>query len=207
MQIAPLEASSLDDNARLLARAFEIDPAYRYLMPDGATRQAGLAEFFRRNQRVHLPYRCTYVARDERGALAATVTLRPPGGIAIGALTMLRHGLLPFALRHGRHAVKRLLWLKHTYDALELHAARGAPHMHVHMMAVRPDLQGRGLGSRLLVAVLERGLQQHASQIVLTTHLPENVVFYRRAGFEVIDERTLQPPQSAAYKVWSMVRA
>lgn len=120
---------------------------------------------------------------------------------------MLRYGLVPFALRHGRAAVKRLLWLKHTYDALEREAARGEPHLYVHMMAVEPALQGHGLGTRLLESVLTRGLREHpGTRFVLTTHLAQNVVFYRRAGFEVEDERVLNPPGGQPYTVWSMTR-
>jgi GNAT superfamily N-acetyltransferase len=205
--VSALEAPLLDDNARMLAAAFEVDPAYRYLMPDAATRAAALADFFVRNQRVHLPYRCTYVARMRDGSLGATVTLRPPGGVAISTLTLVRSGLVPFVWKHGRDALKRLLWLKDTYDALEREAARGEPHYHVHMMAVRPELQGKGLGSRLLEAVLERGsAAQPELPIVLTTHLPENIVFYRRAGFEVIDDRVLRPPRAEEYRVYSMAR-
>jgi GNAT superfamily N-acetyltransferase len=207
-EVVPLDAQLLARNARMLAAAFEVDPAYCYLMPDAATRAAGLADFFERNQRVHLPYRCTHLARMADGSLGATVTLRPPGGIAISTLTLLRHGLVPFALRHGRDAVKRLLWLKDTYDALELAAAKGALHHYVHMMAVRPDVQGRGLGSQLLEEVLARGTAARSDlTTVLTTHLEENIVFYRRAGFEVVDERVLQPPRGEPYRVWSMVRA
>jgi hypothetical protein len=57
-----------------------------------------------------------------------------------------------------------------------------------------------------------RVLEEHAApnmvtQTVLTTHLPRNVVFYRRHGFELTSERTLHPPRSHVYTIWSMRRA
>lgn len=203
-----LENGDVPRTAELLGRAFDVDAAYGYLFPDAATRTTGLTHFFQRNLQTHLPYRCTHVAVDAHDRVLATVTLRPPGGVPISLLTMLRRGLLPFALAHGTSAVKRLLWLKDTYDAIEIETAEHAPHAHVHMMAVAKELQGKGLGSRLLRHVL----RLHASpaqtqQTVLTTHLPQNVVFYRREGFEVAHERTLTPPQSHPYTVWSMRRA
>jgi GNAT superfamily N-acetyltransferase len=135
------------------------------------------------------------------------VTLRPPGGVRISALTMLRHGLVPFALRHGPAAVKRLLWLKETYDVLETVVSRGAPHWHVHMMAVAPALQRRGVGTRLLASVLARADRERPrASVVSTTHLHRNVVYYRRAGFEVFEERTLLPPNGLPYSAWSMRR-
>jgi ribosomal protein S18 acetylase RimI-like enzyme len=206
LRVEPLREPQLSALASLLATTFDVDAGYRYLFPDAHERPAGLERFFMGNLQVHLPHGCTRVVLGARGALEATVTLRPPGGIPISKLTMVRRGLLPFALKHGRAAVKRLFWLKHTYDRLEQEAARGAPHWYVHMMAVRRDLQGRGLGGALLERVLEEAQRGAAHPIVLTTHSPQNVVFYRRARFELCDERELQPPGDRPYTVWSMRR-
>jgi GNAT superfamily N-acetyltransferase len=204
MAVRPDHVATL---APMLARAFDVDAAYQYLMPDAEKRLTGLTAFFSGNLRTHLPHACTRVSLDERGP-CATVTLRPPGGVHISTLTMLRHGLLPFAFAHGRSAVNRLLWLKETYDALEAKAARGRPHWYVHMMAVRPDRQGQGLGSRLLERLLAETADRGARvPSVLTTHLRQNLAFYERAGFETTDERTLEPPNGLPYTVWSMVRA
>jgi predicted N-acetyltransferase YhbS len=85
---------------------------------------------------------------------------------------------------------------------------RAQPHWYVHLMAVHPDLQGQGYGSRLLARVLAQTLERDPHlPTVLTTHLPENLVFYRRAGFETIGERTLAPPGGEPYTVWSMARS
>lgn len=191
----------------MLADAFEVDAAYRYLFPDAERRHAGLEDFFTRNLCTHLPHRCSHVAVDAEDRVLGTVTLRPPHGFHISTLTMLRRGLLPFAIAHGRRAVERLLWLKRTYDGLEVEVAGGHAHGYVHMMAVRPDHQGRGIGSRLLAEVLAGDPHTATHPTVLTTHLPQNLVFYRRAGFELISERTMQPPAGASYPVWSMRRA
>lgn len=202
-----LQPEHVAETATLLARAFEIDPAYRYLFPDPAQRPRGLGDFFARNLRTHLPHRCTYALLDAQQRPFATVTIRPPGGIHISTLTMLRRGLLPFAVAHGRAAVRRLFWLKHTYDALEAEAAAHGPHFYVHMMGVAPDQQGRGHGARLLAQILDRTRATTSTvPTVLTTHLPINLEFYRRAGFELSDERTLHPPDAPPYTVWSMRR-
>jgi GNAT superfamily N-acetyltransferase len=205
-RVVSIRAEHLPAVAALLADAFDVDAAYRYLFPAPATRIAGLTDFFTRNLGTHLAHACTYALTGPQG-VCATVTLRPPAGIHISTLTMIRRGLLPFALTHGAHAVKRLFWLKHTYDELEAEAAQAAPHWYVHMMAVRPDVQGRGLGSRLLERIFSQTADRGARlSTVLTTHMPRNLVFYRRAGFELTGERTLQPPNGAPYTVWSMAR-
>lgn len=206
LHIEPLAHGEVPALAALLADSFRDDAAYRYLLRAEADPTPGLARFFERNLRTHLPYRCTYVARDRSGALLATVTARPPGGVPISAATMVRRGVIPFMFAHGPSAVKRLVWLKDTYDALEQRAAGHAVHWHVHMMAVRRDAQGRGIGSAVLRDVLERSEQAGTHPIVLTTHLPENVAFYRRARFEVTAEQALAPPGARPYTVWSMRR-
>jgi len=150
----PLAASQVDALAPLLATSFDDDPAFQYMFPAAETRTRGLSDFFARNLRTHLPHACTQIAVGDAGELRATMTLRPPQGIPISLATMLRRGLLPFALSQGVAAVKRLLWLKETYDELELRASENKPHWYVHMMAVRRDLQGRGVGSALLRGVL-----------------------------------------------------
>jgi GNAT superfamily N-acetyltransferase len=205
LRVSSLSARLIEPTARMLAHAMEVDPAYAYMFPSSRERARGLPAFFARNLRTHLPHRCTYVACDASERLIATVTLRPPGGVPISTLTMLRRGLLPFLLAHGHDPVRRLFWLKRTYDALELEAAQGGAHSHVHMMAVAPERQGAGIGSRLLARVLSlRPPVQTPLPTVLTTHLERNVVFYRRAGFQVVDERVLEPPGGRAYRVWSM---
>lgn len=70
-RVVSLDAGLVTSNARLLAAALSNDPAYCYLFPELATRTAGLEDFFTRNQRTHLPHRCTYVALSEHGSRSA----------------------------------------------------------------------------------------------------------------------------------------
>lgn len=200
-----LEAGQIEQTAAMLARAFDIDAAYRYLFP-GDERAAALSDLFRRNLSIHLPYRCTRVA-CEGDRVVATLTIRPPGGIDDGPLVLLRHGFLPFALARGPRAIRRLLWLKSTYGRLEDEAASGRPHWHLHMVAVEPQMQGRGIGTQLLSESLEAAIGPASEHpIVLTTHLEQNLAFYKGAGFLVCGERRLQPPDGQPFVVWSMRR-
>jgi len=207
LAVRPLELRDVPTTARVLADAMDVDAAYRYLFPEPSVRRRGLSELFGRNLELHLSHRCAYVALGESGEVAGTVTLRPVGGISIRLSTMIRRGLLPFALRHGAGAVKRLLWLKDTYDAFEAEIAGHAPHWYVHMMGVKPALQGTGVGSALLGRVLAlTGALTSGHPMVLTTHLPQNVRFYERAGFTTSCERTVEPPDGEPYRVWGMRR-
>lgn len=207
LHVKPIEPRHVAATADLVARAMDVDSAYRYLFTDEVERYRGLLRLFDRNLQIHLSQRCTYVALDGRDRVLGTVTMRPPTFVPISKLTMVRRGLLPFVLRHGRQATERLFWLKNTYDALEGELAGRRPHWYLHMMAVQPEQQGKGIGSELLTRAfsLTIGSSSNAN-VVLTTHLPRNLSFYERACFETVWERTLAPPGGAPYPVWGMSR-
>jgi ribosomal protein S18 acetylase RimI-like enzyme len=203
----PLRESQIAVAARILASAFDTDPAYEYLFPRESTRLRGLADYFARTLRMNVADGCSHVLLDPAGAVRGSVTVQPPGGLSISTRKLLLHGLLPFALSSGVDAVRRLLWLKQAYEALDAQAGQGRPHRSIRMLAISPRDQGHGLGAELLHHVLDAASADSYAPCILTTHLERNVKFYRRAGFEVVDQRTLHPPRSAPYNVWSMRRA
>lgn len=211
-QALPLELLAVDlvpATASLLVEAMDDDPAYAFMLPPSRGRRARLADFFERNLLAHLPYRCTYVALDG-GRAVGTVTIRPPGGVTVSLWTMLRRGLLPFAIANGASAVRRLLTLKATYDRLEAEHVGGDAHWLVHMMGVDPSRQGAGLGSSILrraLAITADAGDGPIRCVGLTTHKERNVVFYRRAGFVVADEREIELARGRPYRVWTMRRA
>jgi len=111
----------------------------------------------------------------------------PPAALARVATAVARNGVGSLA--------RALRWL-------EAWGARDppTPHWHVGPVAVEGGLQGLGIGSRLL-ADLGAALDEAAEDAWLETDKPENVVFYRRAGFEVAEEgRVLGVP------CWFMAR-
>jgi GNAT superfamily N-acetyltransferase len=63
-------------------------------------------------------------------------------------------------------------------------------HWHVGPVSVEPELQGTGVGGRLLAAFCEQ-MDDEGEIAWLETDKPENVAFYRRSGFEEADEVTV----------------
>lgn len=112
----------------------------------------------------------------------------PPLALARAAVGLTRNGVgtLPRATR----------WL-------EAWGARDprAPHRHVGPVAVEGGLQGLGIGSRLL-ADLTATLDADGDDAWLETDKPENVVFYRRAGFEIAEEAEV-----LGVRCWFLARA
>jgi GNAT superfamily N-acetyltransferase len=60
-------------------------------------------------------------------------------------------------------------------------------HWHVGPVAVEPQLQGRGIGGLVMQRLCDR-MDSDGELAWLETEKPENVVFYRRLGFEVVSE-------------------
>lgn len=60
-------------------------------------------------------------------------------------------------------------------------------HWHLGPVSVDPVLQGHGIGAQMLAVVNER-LDADGEVAWLETDKPGNVVFYRRAGYTVVDE-------------------
>jgi ribosomal protein S18 acetylase RimI-like enzyme len=78
-------------------------------------------------------------------------------------------------------------------------------HWHVGPVSVEPGLQGAGIGGALLGAFVER--MDRAGEVAwLETDKPENVAFYRRHGFEVVEEVQLAATADADFTTWFMRR-
>lgn len=60
--------------------------------------------------------------------------------------------------------------------------------LHVHEVAVRRDLQGQGLGTRLMRSVEAHARKTDLARLTLTTFrdVPWNEPFYRRLGFSIV---------------------
>lgn len=73
---------------------------------------------------------------------------------------------------------------------------------YLEVIAVHPHLQGRGLGRKALCSALD-----HTSNgpVILECTRQDNVAFYERMGFKVVEEVELEE-SGAAVKLWFMLR-
>ncbi|MTI29336.1 GNAT family N-acetyltransferase, partial [Xanthovirga aplysinae] len=60
------------------------------------------------------------------------------------------------------------------------------PFIHFWLMAVSPESQGKGIGKKLLLQVLER-YKNSTKPFYLETTTKSNLEFYTKNGFKVID--------------------
>jgi ribosomal protein S18 acetylase RimI-like enzyme len=175
--------------ADLLTEAFHTNPAHVWICPDEATRAQRLRWFLGRNVELQARVGEGFCVVDERG-LGAMGFWHAPGTKEPGLGMMLRHGLWLAPLRIGIASVLRMMDMVEHVEARRREVLAGRDAWYLHNMVVRADLRGTGIGSALLGGELRRVFSQRPCPAILNTQRPENVVFYRRLGFEVaVEER------------------
>jgi len=193
VEVRPLAPAQAPDAARALALAFQDDPVMSWCFPGEARRRlilaAGFALFLRR---VWLPERACYATADMAGAACWLPPGRwhlPPGR---------RLAMLPSLLRIAGRLTPRFLRLM---TLVESEHPREPGHWYLPALGVRPERQGRGLGSRLMFPVLRRCDEQR-----LPCHLeassPRNRALYERHGFEVTEELRLPRNGPPLWLMW-----
>ncbi len=185
-------AYELNALAALLARAFDDDPVSRYLIPDQQRRPRGLRRFFAIELRhTYLPRGEAYTTPDHAGASLWT----PPGTVKPGWRDLLH--LLPMVPIVAERLGITLAFL----GQIDAHRPKG-PHWYLGVVGTEPALQGRGIGSAVLRPVLDK-LDDEKVPAYLESSKERNVPFYRRHGWEVIEE--LRAPKGGP-TLWLMWR-
>ena len=77
------------------------------------------------------------------------------------------------------------------------------PHIHLLIMGVSQEFQGKGFGRKLLRALIEKAETEKKS-IYLETQKEENVTFYEKYGFSV--KKKIMLPEPLNLPMWLMVR-
>ena len=199
---APVRAGSADlpQVADDLARAFSDDPMFDWFMRPDAKRGPALRRFFD----VVLKDACLpdgQISRPAGGGAAAawlpSETLAAwPWTRDVRALPMLLHA-------SGLRRFGRLMRLRKAMD--DAHGVE-RPHDYLWFLGVRPELQGLGLGSRLLAAHCAR-LDAQGRAAFLHTATPRNLGLYQRFGFVVEAEYTPPPDGPLCWAMWREPRA
>ncbi len=179
--------------ADTLAHAFEADPVFAWLLPDERGRRRRLRRFFAIEVgELAIPHGTAWTTADGAGA----ALVMPPGHWQLPPSVMLSRGrgfLAAFGLRLPRAtAMLTLLERKHIRK----------PHYYIPAIGVRPEFQGRGLGTALLRPTLER-CDSEGLPAYLEASSEGSARLYRRLGFRDLEESrfTGSPP------IWLMERA
>lgn len=187
--IRPLEESELPEAAALAAAAFREDPAFAHILPDDAERRIRLPSMFAALLRIDRDAGGLLSGAFDEGALVGLSAVLPAGTAAPGLPEWIRQ--LPevgwFLLKPA--ALLRGLALSR---AVEVHRPNGTDYLH--LLAVHPATQGRGVGAALLNAA--------PKSLSLETFTEANRAWYEARGFKLLLE--VRSPVRPAF--WSMRR-
>lgn len=185
---APADVPTLGE---ALARAFQDDPVFRWVVPDAEDRRARLPSVFAAFAEVYLIHDEAYVAGDGVGAaLWAPPGVEPIPGEEAEAFGERLGEILGEDAERGQE-IQALLEEHHPEE----------PCWYLQFMGVVPEHQGRGIGGRLLKAVL-RGCDESGTPAYLEATSRDNRRLYERHGFETVGE--IAVPQGPS--LWPMWR-
>ena len=197
IEIRPLHPDHVERAATALRSAFADDPAYSLMIPDPRMRERAFAAMWPALIRYSIRWGEGYEAE---GADAVALWL-PPGSTKTTTWRGLRAGLWRAVFVVDSSTRRYFL---DTIDELDTLHEKLVPdrHWYLWVLGVCPELQGRGLGTALLLPVLERA-RAEALPVYLEAITEENVAFYEHRGFEVVASGKI-PGREFPY--WCMVR-
>jgi GNAT superfamily N-acetyltransferase len=180
VEVRPLADDELHAAGAVAARALSTSPSAYWMSGPDAVARVGLSFA------VFVPF-----VEEQRAPLAALLSghivgicgARAPGE-CLGVTTSPEMRVAPKKIGPPGDASRGMyLW------ALLCNHDLDERHVHLGPVAVEPPLQGAGIGGKMLNAFADQ--MDEAGEVAwLETDKPENVVFYRRAGFEVAEELT-----------------
>lgn len=178
--------------ARTLAAAFADDPVLGWLLPNERVREERLRRFFTIELR-HMAFArgTVWTCDGQRGAAMCM----PPGAWQLPPRVALAQ-----APAFGRAFGRRLPIATALQAAMELRHERSA-HWYILAVGVRPEHQGRGLGTALLSPTLAR-CDREGLPAYLEASSERSAALYEHLGFEHVGQLRLagSPP------LWLMLR-
>ena len=182
-----------------LARAFHDDPLFNFLIPNHLSQARAALTFMSSAIADARPFGEIWVARSESMPAAVAAWL-PPGRYPRGVRRETQ-----YISRDMRSVVRlggRFLVGTRLQGAMQrAHHRMEVPHWYLMLLGADPLFQRRGAGTALLAPVLAR-CDADAVPAYLETQKAENVPWYHRFGFEVVEEIDVR----GAPPMWAMRR-
>ena len=177
--------------AATLASAFMRDPVMVWLIPE-RNREERARRFFARQLANTIKHESVFTTDDYVGV----AIWLPPDQWKVATGDVVRS--IPAMVRSFGPRLPRLLG---SLGVIEKHHPADVPHWYLEFLGTRADTQRKGVGSSVIGFMLDR-CDQEGIPAYLEASSPENVPFYRRHGFEAVQDLQLRngPP------LWGMWR-
>ncbi len=179
MTTVRLSSDQLGEASAVLARAFQDDPAWSWVLPNPRRRASLLPWLFQTGFEV-----ADAEVWTTEGEIRGVARWLPPGQPNVHVGPMLR-ALVTTPLRV-REATNRFFAYGRAVESMRSRAVPD-PHWYLAGIGVDPTSQRRGSGSALLAPGFEAA-DKAGLPCALLTNSEENLAFYRHRGFEVVRE-------------------
>jgi ribosomal protein S18 acetylase RimI-like enzyme len=178
--------------AAQLAQTFFDDPVTSHIFRNEARREAGLRAFFGTQMKAdYLPFGGCYTTEGYSGAAIWAPAGKPLQTGLSGILTMLP--VLPYVAANLRTTLRLLALVESKHPR--------QPHWYLATLGTAVDKQGKGVGSALMRPVLAH-CDAEGLPCYLESSKERNVPFYRRHGFEVVEEVPLPGDGPTLWTMW-----
>lgn len=185
VEITRLDPARTDEAADVLARGMLDNPMHIAVYgSDPVRRLHALRRVFRNQMQILSMANHSLVALDEFGDIVGMCGMRAPG--ACRPTSDQRNRLLGDAMVIGPDALVRMARWFTAWQALD----PDVRHWHIGPVAVDMPFQGMGIRSALMTALCAK-LDAFGDAAYLETDHVDNVDFFRRYDFEVIDEQSV----------------
>jgi ribosomal protein S18 acetylase RimI-like enzyme len=185
-------AGDVDAMAAQLAQTFFDDPVTSHIFRNPARRGAGLRAYFRTQMRAdYLPFGGCYTTAGYAGSAIWAPAGKPLLTGLRGILTMLP--VLPYVASNLGTTLRllNLIETKHPHE----------PHWYLASLGTAVEQQGKGVGGALMRPVLEH-CDAEGTPCYLESSKERNLPFYRRHGFEVVEEVPLPGDGPPVWTMW-----
>lgn len=193
-----LGQAQIKQAAEVLARAFQEDLLYTYVIPDADERKRILPHFFEFRVCYGILYGEVYAVSRNFEGVAVWI---PSENAHMTQERIFRAGGFSLYLKAGSEVMSRLNSVGAYVSSTHRHHA-SFPHWHLSPMGVAPSFQGQGYGGAMLKAMLAR-LDREEVPCFLETQSERNVTFYQRYGFRVVEKGEI-PGTEIPH--WAMLR-
>ncbi len=193
--VRPVEKADFDELSAVLARAFEDDPIFAWLLPEPSTRLRRLTALYR-----------AFVPRIAAIGFAETTTTEKLQGGAIWMgpekwepPTTAMLGAVPGMLKAA--GVSAVMKLMAGMSAIAKAHPKDQPHWYLSGLATDPAHQRSGVGTALVSPKLEV-CDREGLPAYLETQKEANVPYYERFGFRVRSEMDLPKGGPHLWLMW-----
>lgn len=176
-----LEKKDLVAAAKVMATAFSDDASIRYLLDGDSMGPNDWKYFLCVLRAIH--GKCVMLSSDEQ--INNLLIMLPPKLKSVPTIGFLAKGGIGLIKYFGLNMFKRSINYESNCKKVKSHFINSQT-WYCMCFVVTKDLQGKGMGSRIMRPVLEESDRNHVP-IYLETHKEVNVLIYERFGFKTVD--------------------